>query len=171
MVGLFMFYLGGNAGKSNIEVHDVQFAAVEQIEEAFPLLRAVWFGDKDKIHLDGYMRIDWADGYDIRLSTQPGSGDKRLYFVNMGGYRSDALAEQHEFGLFVAGSAQEAKQKAKESLLRDMAKQHKDNLKEVDDCLVLYSVNGYYLHLHENAQGTPALPQWQGYLPIGENSD
>ncbi|PHM29387.1 hypothetical protein Xbud_00846 [Xenorhabdus budapestensis] len=39
MIQLYMFYLGGNAGKSNIEVHDVQFVAVNKIEEAYPVLR------------------------------------------------------------------------------------------------------------------------------------
>lgn len=27
---LFMFYVGGNAGKSNIEVHDIQFVVAQQ---------------------------------------------------------------------------------------------------------------------------------------------
>ncbi|WP_197056420.1 MULTISPECIES: DUF1543 domain-containing protein [Xenorhabdus] len=67
---LYMFYLGGNAGKSNIEVHDVQFVAVNKIEEAYPVLRDVWFGDKDKLHLDGYMPVTWADGYDCLLLGQ-----------------------------------------------------------------------------------------------------
>jgi hypothetical protein len=37
-MNLYMFYLGGNAGKSNIEVHDVQFVAAEKPEQAWPLL-------------------------------------------------------------------------------------------------------------------------------------
>lgn len=31
---LYMFYVGGNAGKSNIEVHDIQFVAANSPEEA-----------------------------------------------------------------------------------------------------------------------------------------
>jgi len=31
---LFVFYLGGNAGKSNIEVHDIQFVAAQTPEGA-----------------------------------------------------------------------------------------------------------------------------------------
>lgn len=52
-MNLYIFYIGGNAGKSNIEVHDVQFAVVSKPEDAWPLLREAWFGDKNKIHLDG----------------------------------------------------------------------------------------------------------------------
>ncbi|MDC9613072.1 DUF1543 domain-containing protein [Xenorhabdus khoisanae] len=93
MPQLYMFYLGGNAGKSNIEVHDVQFVAVAKIEET--------------------------------------------------------------------------KEKAKESLLSGYDQLHKDNLKDVDDCLLLKQVSGYYIHLTENPHGQPDKPEWQGYRPIG----
>ncbi len=92
---LFMFYLGGNAGKSNIEVHDIQFAATETPEAAWPFLREVWFGDKDKLHIDGYAEITWADGYRITLSQQPPEGQQRLWFVNAGAYQPSTLAELH----------------------------------------------------------------------------
>ncbi|MEC5343491.1 DUF1543 domain-containing protein [Brenneria populi] len=165
---LYMFYVGGNAGKSNIEVHDIQFAAVNKPRDAWPLLREAWFGDKDKIHLDGYAKIDWADGYDIRLSTEPYTGSERLFFVNVGGYRPDNLAELHEFDLFVAKNAAEAKSKALNSLLKGCGKQHKDNLKDVDDCLLLEKVGDSYLHLAKNPGGKAFIPEFQGYMPIGQ---
>ena len=61
-MNLYMFYVGGNAGKSNIEVHDIQFVAARKPNDAWPALREAWFGDSDKIHIDGYSRITWADG-------------------------------------------------------------------------------------------------------------
>ncbi len=108
---LFMFYVGGNAGKSNIEVHDIQFV-VARTPEAWPALREAWFGDADKIHIDGYSRINWADGYEVTLARTPAHGGVKLFFVNAGGYRSDTTAELHEFGLFAASDAREAKEKA-----------------------------------------------------------
>lgn len=166
---LYMFYIGGNAGKSNIEVHDIQFAAVNKPEDAWPLLREVWFGDKDAIHLDGYVPITWIDGYDITLSTQPYTGQKKLFFVNAGAYRPDSLAEQHAFDLFVADNATEAKNKGLKVLLKGLDQQHKDDLKEVDNCLFLDKVGGYYLHLTENPKGQRSQPEFQGYLPIHAN--
>ncbi len=127
MPGLLMFYVGGTAPGANIELHDVQFAAADRPEEAYPLLREKWFGDKRKVHVDGYARIDWADGYDVSLEPAPFAGEEKLFFVNVGGYRSDELAELHQFGLFVARSADEAKDKAKRVLLTDSAQQHKDD--------------------------------------------
>jgi len=167
-MNLYLFYIGGNAGKSNIEVHDIQFAVVEKPEDAWPLLREAWFGDKNKIHLDGYAVIDWADGYRISLSREPSANAKKLFFVNAGGYRSDTLAELHEFDLFVADNTAQAKTKALKTLLRGVHQLHKDNLIDVDDCLLLEKVGDYYLHLDPQPEGTPFTPAWQGYLPIGE---
>lgn len=98
-MNLYMFYVGGNAGKSNIEVHDIQFVAARKPNDAWPALREAWFGDSDKIHIDGYSRITWADGYSVTLSPEPPQTTKRLFFVNAGGYRPDTLAELHEYDL------------------------------------------------------------------------
>ncbi|WP_052283357.1 DUF1543 domain-containing protein [Kluyvera genomosp. 1] len=167
-MNLFMFYVGGNAGKSNIEVHDIQFVIANEPQDAWPALREAWFGDSDKIHVDGYSRITWVDGHSVTLSTQSPEYGQRLYFVNAGGYRSDTLAELHEFDLFVAENPQQAKQKALSCLLCGVDQQHKDNLKEVDDCLLLEKVGDYYIHLTPCATGQRDLPEWQGYQPIGE---
>lgn len=164
---LYMFYVGGNAGKSNIEVHDVQFVVAQQPTDAWPSLREAWFGDKDKIHIDGYAEIKWADGFDVSLQSEPSISDYKLYFVNVGGYIPSNLAELHEFDLFVAKNAQEAKRKAIESLLIHSQQQHKDNLKDVDDCVLLQQVGDFYIHLSENKDGKHFVPQWQGYQPIG----
>ncbi|WP_339139123.1 DUF1543 domain-containing protein [Kerstersia gyiorum] len=168
MVKLHMFYVGGNAGRSNIEVHDIQFAAVDRPEAAWPLLRQAWFGDPDKIHVDGYSVIEWADGHDVRLlPAPPAAAQVRLFFVNVGGYRADTLAEQHEYGLFVAPDAATAKRRALERLLPGIGHQHRDNLKDVDDCLMLNELGGWYIHLGVNPDGREAGPAWQGYQPIG----
>ncbi len=166
-MNLYLFYLGGNAGKSNIEVHDVQFAAAEKPEDAWPFLREVWFGDKDKVHIDGYAKIGWADGYNITLSTTPPRRNEKLYFVNVGAYHPDTLAELHAFDLFIAEDAAQAKARALDSLLKGAIHQHKDNLKEVDDCLLLEKVGEYYIHLEINPNGSSFKPDWQGYQPIG----
>lgn len=172
---LFMFYLGGNAGRSNIEVHDIQFVAAKTVEDALPALRQAWFGDANKVHLDGYTCITWADGYDVTLSTTAVQQEEKLFFVYAGAYLPHTLAEQHEYGLFVAKDAAEAKQKALHQLLPHTQQLHKDNLKDVDACLSLnvLSLNGeeqgtkYFVHLTPNANGYPDNPIWQGYRPIG----
>lgn len=166
-----MFYLGGNAGRSNIEVHDVQFAAVSKIEDAYPALRDAWFGDADKLHLDGYMPITWADGYRVSLAAEPCRSGMKLFFVNMGGYQSDTLAELHEFALFVAAGPEQAKAKAKNVLLQGADIPHRDNLKEVDNCLALTRFDTWHVQLQACAEGEADRPQWQGYHPIGVGAE
>jgi hypothetical protein len=166
-VRLHMMYVGGNAGRSNIEVHDVQFAAVARIEDAVPALRAAWFGDADKLHLDGYTVVGWADGHAVSLARQRCRSGLKLFFVNVGGYRRDTLAELHEFGLFVAVDANEAKAKAKATLLAGADIPHKDNLKDIDHCLALAEFDGWHVQLTPDPNGQPDRPAWQGYRPIG----
>lgn len=166
MKKLYMFYLGGNAGRSNIEVHDIQFAVCAEPEEAIPALKAAWFGDADKIHIDGWCVIDWADGCDVLVDDTPDNSGRQLYFVNVGGYRSGNLAEQHDFGLFVAESPAAAKAKALRVLLPGFDQQHKDNLKDVDNVLALTRVGGAHIRLRPRPEGRAAAPGFQGYWPI-----
>ncbi len=167
MPHLYMFSLGGNAGKSNIEVHDIQFVVADSVDAALPALRDAWYGDADKVHLDGYQRVTWVDGYDVRLASTPDQGSLRLWFVNVGGYAPHTLAELHDFDLFVAEDAAGAKQQALGRLLVGVDQQHKDNLKDVDNHLLLDQLQGYHIHLVPNPQGQPDRPDWQGYRPIG----
>ncbi|AVE16795.1 DUF1543 domain-containing protein [Pantoea vagans] len=166
-MNLYVFYLGGNARKSNIEVHDIQFVAASQPEEAWPALREAWFGDADKVHIDGYGKLSWADGHRITLCTHPPKNKtNRLWFVNAGAYDPASLAEVHAFDFFVTGGIREAKKRAMQRLLKGKLHQHKDNLKDVDDCLLLDKVGEFYIHLTPDETGVPFMPEWQGYQPI-----
>ena len=165
---LFVFTIGGNAGKSNIEVHDIQFVVAERPEDAWPELRANWFGDQDKIHIDGYARLRWVDGYKVVVSKAPPFPHApKLFFVNVGAYCKTNLMELHAFDFYVAETASEAKQQALASLLVGKDQQHKDNLKDVDNCKLLSQIGEYYLHLEPQADGVSFSPERQGYQPIG----
>lgn len=167
MSKLFMVCLGGSAPKANIELHDLQFVVADKIEETYEQLKRNWFGNINGLHLDSYKEIRGADGYRIMLQDKPQVSEKNLYFVNLGGYQKDTLYELHEFALFVAGSEAEAKNKAKASLLKNVFHQHKDNLKEVDDCLKIRSVYGKYIHLEKSEETFDLQPDWFGYNVIG----
>ena len=164
---LFMVYLGGSTPKANIELHDIQFVVADKIEDTYDLLKSNWFGNITGLHLDSYKEIKGADGYRIILQDEPHVSEKNLYFVNFGGYQKDKLCELHEFALFVAGSAAEAKNKAKDRLLKNASHKHKDNLIKVDDCLKVNSVNGKYIRLHKSDETFDLQPDWFGYKVIG----
>jgi len=93
-------------------------------------------------------------------------GGPRLWFVNAGAYDPASLAELHAFDFFVADGIREAKKRAMQSLLKGKLHQHKDNLKDVDDCLLLDKVGDLYIHLLPDETGMPFMPEWQGYQPI-----
>ncbi len=170
LLRLYQFYVGGTAGRANIELHDVQFAAAVRVQDAYPALRAAWFGEPGSLHLDGYMPITWADGFDVSLQPGADPSGLTLFFVNMGGYRKDSLAELHAFGLFVARDAAGAKAKARRSLLQGADQLHKDDLRDVDNCLALRAFEGLHVHLAANPAGRAVLPEWQGYRRIGRTA-
>lgn len=167
MSQLFIVYLGGSAPKGNIELHDVQFVIGNTIEDTYEQLKQNWFGTVKGLHLDSYKAIKGADGYKISIQNKPQNFDKKLYFVNLGGYDESKLNELHEFALFVAADKAEAKEKAKKSLLKTSLHQHKDNLMEVDDCLELSSIGGKYIHLNPSDEEYDLKPDWFGYRVIG----
>ena len=56
---------------------------------------------------------------------------KKLWFVNLGGYKSDRLLEAHEFGLVIANTSSEAKEKAKQKLLYGVEKKQLKSKKTI----------------------------------------
>lgn len=177
---LFLVVLGGRTSRSHIEVHDVRFVVGRGIEETFPELRRQWFGSRKGLHLDAWMAVRAIDGWTVRLRLQqPGAEQvplprpERLWFVNLGGYRPDSLAELHHFGLVVARSAQAAKAAAKRRWLQGAQQQHKDDLCAVDDCLAIEQLSlaggiSWQVELEPHPEGLsqPQVPDWFGYRPI-----
>ncbi|MDP4984013.1 DUF1543 domain-containing protein [Pseudoalteromonas tunicata] len=163
-MNLYLAYLGGRIFGGNIEIHDVQFVTGESIEQTYTTLKQRWIGDKNSVHLDSYIQLTDIDGYKISLRETEQHSELKLFFVNLGGYRKDSLAEQHEFGLFVAKSSYEAKEKAMQKLLSNAQLQHKDDLYDVDDCfrVSLLDLN-YHIHLEPSGKNQVLHPDWFGY--------
>ncbi len=132
---LFMFYVGGDCGNSNTELHDVRFAVGNAAEDCHEDLRRQWWGTPASLHLDCWGAVEQADGFDIELVPAPVDNDGRfLFFANMGGYRSDLFAELHHNELLVASSAAKAKTRAL-AKIADFALPHKDSLFELERLL------------------------------------
>lgn len=171
---LFLVVLGGRSASSHIELHDVRFVAGRSIEDTLPELRRQWFGRREGLHLDSFMAVRAVDGYAVRLGREPSApGPERLWFVNLGAYRPDSLAELHHFGLVVATSALAAKAAAKRQWLQGALQQHKDDLWAVDDCLAIEQLEllgegRWYVQLEPHPEGLsqPQVPDWFGYRPI-----
>ena len=139
---LFAVYLGGRAPKANTELHDVVFAVGARIEDTYSQLLEKWFGNPVGLHLDSWLELDVVDGYRITLSDAPAPQAEKLFFVNLGAY-DDQFTELHANGFYVATDALEAKKRAlKQHFTSGFELPHKDDLHDIDDCIVLENING-----------------------------
>ncbi len=171
---LFLVVLGGRTATSHIELHDVRFVAGCSIDDTIPELRRQWFGRRDGLHLDSYMAVRAIDGYAVHLARTPAAPrPERLWFVNLGAYRPDSLAELHHFGLVVASTPQAAKAVAKRRWLSGALQTHKDDLCAVDDCLAIEQLEllgpdrwHVQLEIHPQGLSQSQVPDWYGYRPI-----
>ena len=127
--------LGGRLAGAHIELHDVRFVAGASIDDTLPALRRQWFGARKGLHLDSWMAVRFVDGYRVELRPEPFAGPESLWFVNMGGYDPQQLAELHAFGLVVATSPQAAKAAARRRFLPQALERHKDDLHGVEDAM------------------------------------
>jgi len=163
---LFAVYLGGRAQGCNTELHDMVFVTGPTIEATYEQLLDRWFGLPRRLHLDAWAELDVVDGYAVSLSAEPDPGAQRLFFVNLGAYRPGELSEVHANGFLVAASREEAKRRAKATLLKGpVAELHTDDLYDVDTCLELDAVNGRHVVLTPTTR--PSELQVTGrYVPL-----
>ena len=183
---LFLVVLGGKAKKANVELHDVRWVIGSKIEDTFKLLRRDWFGDLEGLHIDSYKKINFVDGYKINIKNIDDKKTKNnnsfigrshrnnLWFVNIGGYDPCSMQEKHEFGLVVASSSSEAKNKAKTKWLNGCKKKHKDNIHSLrnfgnlDDCEPIKTIDNWEieLSLDDNFVEETNYPDWYGYKKL-----
>jgi hypothetical protein len=129
---LYMILVGCKPPGRNTEQHDVFFAIGPSIAGLVPLLREFWPVQGKGIHVDAWRRVGFVDGWAVRVEERPAPGlsgaaaveglwlaapaeGRRLYFINLGGYRMGEFEEFHYKLLTVASSKEQAIQKAKET--------------------------------------------------------
>ena len=183
---LFLVVLGGMADKANVELHDVRWVIGSKIEDTFEVLRSDWFGTIEGLHIDSYKKINFVDGYKIKLKNIDNEKlinnkfhnekipQKNLWFVNIGGYDPSSMQEKHEFGLVVAKNSLEAKNKAKSKWLNGYKKKHKDDITSLnklvvlDNCELIKNIGNWEIELikENNYIEETNSPDWFGYMRI-----
>lgn len=145
---LYMVMLGGQHPGARVELHDIVFTAVDdQLERKYAQLKSLWFGDKKQVHIDGWMRLSGCGEHRIVLTPTPIQQEEKLYFFNLGGYCADVFGEDHRYGVVVAKDAQRAKWAAKRQASGLWQLPHKDNLIEVDQCMLVDKVGDWHVSL------------------------
>ena len=110
-------------------MYDVRCFVDSKIEDTYNSLIRDWFGTLEGLHIDSYKKIDYIDGYKINLKNIGNKQtkkinliqrkiQKKLWFVNIGGYDPSSMQEKHEFGLVVASNPLKAKNIAKSKSLK-----------------------------------------------------
>jgi hypothetical protein len=116
---LFMVLLGSKAPKRNVEQHDYFFGIARSIKELVPHMKAFWPEAGASLHIDGWREVTNVDGYAItiepRSEHQPDTSEK-LFFINLGGYQSNKLSEQHYTVLTVQSDRAIAVQESKKTV-------------------------------------------------------
>ncbi|MGM9478506.1 DUF1543 domain-containing protein [Pedobacter sp. GSP4] len=116
---LYMLLLGSKAPKRNVEQHDYFFGIAHSLKELVPEIKAFWPEAGNSIHVDGWREVNTVEGYDIKIvlreNNQPPSS-KKLFFINLGGYQSGKLYEQHYIVLSVHDERAQAVQDAKKTV-------------------------------------------------------
>ena len=183
---LFLVVLGGRAKNANVELHDVRWVIGSRIEDTYDRLRSEWFGILEGLHIDSYKKINYVDGYKINLknvenkkiiNNEPfnqNNTEKNLWFINIGGYDPSSMQEKHEFGLVVASSSQDAKNRAKSKWLKGYKKKHKDdlaslkNLTTFDNSGIIKKIANWEIELilENNFVEETNYPDWYGFKRI-----
>jgi hypothetical protein len=183
---LFLVVLGGRSKKANVELHDVRWVVGCKIEDTYDTLRKDWFGSSKGLHIDSYKKIKYIDGYKINLINfekdkiekkklvKKNKIKKLLWFVNIGGYNSTSMQEQHEFGLVIASNKLEAKNIAKSKWLIGFKKKHNDDIASLemiiscDDCEPITKIGNWKIELTPDNKLIEEnnYPDWYGYKKI-----
>jgi len=142
-----MMLLGCKPPGRHTEQHDIFFSVGRELKDFVPQILEYWPEADAKVHIDAFRRITSVDGYRIEVvkksEVEPG-GDKKLYFVNLGGYKPNQFEEYHYKRVVVAASLAEAIKQAKSTVfwesfdsphIDDKYALDVDDLYEVEDLL------------------------------------
>jgi len=164
---LYMISLGGKVKGANIEVHDVQFLASDTVENTVNVLKKLWYGEQNSLHMDSYKNIRITDGHSVSLSKNKPDQDKRLFFVYLGKYETENTQELHYIDLIVADNEKEAKSRALRPD-RVPAGTHVDMVIDVEKHLHSTDDEPYYIILDESSEEYDVVPDWKGFKKLNK---
>jgi hypothetical protein len=115
---LYMVLLGSKARARNVEQHDYFFGIATSIRELTGAMKNFWPEAGSSLHVDGWREITRVGDHAIRVvpRSADAAGNEQLYFINLGGYTTGTLTEQHHILLTVKPDKSSAIQEAKRSL-------------------------------------------------------
>ncbi len=122
-----MLLLGCRPEGRLTEQHDVFFGIAENLKELIPHIKKFWPETKGNIHIDAWREVTQVNNYSVTIieRTYPLIGfdslsdekvaEEKLFFVNLGGYKTEEFDEFHYKLLAIAKTPGEAIQQAKQT--------------------------------------------------------
>ncbi len=121
MQKLFMMILGATPKGRYIEQHDIFFGIADSVKELIPDIFAHWPEANGKVHIDAWREVTCTDGFDIHvvLKNEEQTNDihqnKKLFFLNLGGYKPDEFEEYHYKMIVACDSKADAIKQARQT--------------------------------------------------------
>ncbi|WP_396184307.1 DUF1543 domain-containing protein [Flavobacterium sp.] len=114
---LFMVMLGATPPGRLTEQHDIFFGIGESLKALIPDMKAFWPEAKGRIHIDAWRKVSFVDSFKIEVVSHEEnlSNPKKLFFINLGGYKENEFEEYHYKVLTVAKNKAEAIKKSKQT--------------------------------------------------------
>ena len=138
---LYLLLLGAEVPGRVVEQHDYLFGIAENLADLVGDVRAFWPEAGASLHLDGWREVTKVDEFALRVvshADQKTASHRKLFFLNLGGYTSGKLEEQHYTMLTIQENRLKAVQHAKNNLffktnsLKGIATAHIDEKYGVD---------------------------------------
>ena len=177
---LFMVLLGCTPKGRLTEQHDIFFGIGTSISELKPDMYAFWH-DGGQLHIDSWREVNHVNGYRISIAPkdEASPSEKKLFFLNLGGYKPGDLEEYHYKMLTVATTMAEAVKESKQTLfykhygfrgaeshIDDKYALDVDDMHKVEDILAPHLKERYSIRITEDALGTEDALHI-GYLKLG----
>lgn len=177
---LFMVLLGCTPKGRLTEQHDIFFGIGTSISELKPDMYDFWH-DGGQLHIDSWREVSHVNGYRISIvpKDKASTSGKKLFFLNLGGYKPGDLEEYHYKMLTVAATMAEAVKESKQTLfykhygfkgaeshIDDKYALDVDDMHKVEDILPAHLKEQYSIGITEDAFGTEDALHI-GYLKLG----
>ncbi len=113
---LFLLILGCRPKGRNTEQHDTFFGIGNSLADILPQIKQFWPGGR-QIHIDSWRAVTVVDGFTVEVlpKSEEKKSANKLFFLNLGGYKTNDLEEYHYKLLSIADTKTVAIQAAKKT--------------------------------------------------------
>lgn len=181
---LYMLLLGCKPQGRHTEQHDVFFGIGASLKDLAPDIVSFWPEANGKIHIDAWRAVTVVDGHAISIGLRNGvlepQNPRKLFFVNLGGYKENDFEEYHYKCLSVGTTAADAIRQAKEQVfwkhsisshIDDRYGIDVDDIYEIEEVLAPRLKEEYTVIVGDYKNSRSADELHPGYLKLNKLAD